>query len=65
MVTASSAAALELPPGVFMTTTPLAVAAGMSTLSRPDPARPTTLRLPAAESRSAVTLVALRMTRPW
>jgi hypothetical protein len=47
-----------------MTTTPRAVAAGMSTLSTPIPARPTTLSLVAASSRSAVTLVAERMARP-
>ena len=62
--TACSAVVIELPNGVFITTTPRAVAAGMSTLSTPMPARPTTLRFGAASSRSAVTLVAERMARP-
>lgn len=39
------------------------VAAGVSMLSTPVPARPTTLRLVAAESRSLVTFVAERTTR--
>ena len=39
---ACSAVVIELPNGVFMTMTPRAVAAGMSTLSTPMPARPTT-----------------------
>src|SRR3954466_12849355 len=39
-----SAVLIELPNGVFMTTMPRAVAAGMSTLSTPIPARPITLR---------------------
>ena len=47
---ACSAVVIELPNGVFITTTPRAVAAGMSTLSTPMPARPTTLRLVAASS---------------
>jgi hypothetical protein len=55
---------IELPNGVFMTTIPRAVAAGMSTLSTPMPARPITFRLAAASSRSSVTLVAERMARP-
>ena len=42
---ACSAVVIELPNGVFITITPLAVAAGMSTLSTPMPARPITLRL--------------------
>ena len=41
---ACSAVVIELPNGVFITITPLAVAAGMSTLSTPMPARPITLR---------------------
>ena len=40
---ACSAVVIELPNGVFITMTPRAVAAGMSTLSTPMPARPTTL----------------------
>ena len=39
---ACSAVVIELPNGVFITMTPRAVAAGMSTLSTPMPARPTT-----------------------
>ena len=39
---ACSAVVIELPKGVFITMTPRAVAAGMSTLSTPMPARPTT-----------------------
>ena len=35
---------IELPNGVFITMMPRAVAAGMSTLSTPMPARPITLR---------------------
>ena len=49
---ACSAVVIELPKGVFITMMPLAVAAGMSTLSTPMPARPITLSLrrPAAMS---------------
>jgi hypothetical protein len=61
---ACSAVVIELPNGVFMTTIPRAVAAGMSTLSTPIPARPITLRSGAESSRSAVTLVAERMASP-
>ena len=39
---ACSAVVIELPNGVFITMMPLAVAAGMSTLSTPMPARPIT-----------------------
>ena len=56
-----SAVVTVLPPGVFMTTTPFLVAAGMSTLSRPLPARPMTLSFAAFSSSAAVTLVAERM----
>ncbi len=42
---ACSAVVIELPKGVFITTIPAAVAAGMSTLSTPMPARPITFRL--------------------
>jgi hypothetical protein len=59
-----SAVVTELPKGVFMTTTPASVAASMSTLSTPIPARPTTLSLVAALSMSAVTLVVERIARP-
>ena len=41
---ACSAVVMELPKGVFMTMTPFAVAAGISTLSTPMPARPITFR---------------------
>ena len=41
---ACSAVVMALPNGVFITTMPRAVAAGMSTLSTPMPARPMTLR---------------------
>src|SRR5690606_33560724 len=61
---ACSAVVIELPKGVFMTTTPFAVAAGMSTLSTPMPARPMTLRFFAAAMTSAFTLVAERMASP-
>ena len=61
---ACSAVVMELPNGVFITTTPRAEAAGMSTLSTPMPARPTTFRSGAAARMSAVTLVDERMARP-
>ena len=61
---ACSAVVMVLPPGVFMTTMPRLLAAGMSTLSNPVPARPTTFKRGEAAMSSAVTLVALRMTRP-
>ena len=64
MAMACSAVVIELPKGVFITMTPLAVAAGMSTLSTPMPARPMTFRLGAFSSILAVTLVAERMARP-
>ncbi len=60
---ACSAVVMVLPPGVFITTMPRFEAAGMSTLSSPVPARPTTFNRGEAAIRSAVTLVALRMTR--
>ena len=41
---ACSAVVIELPNGVFITMMPRAVAAGMSTLSTPMPARPITFR---------------------
>ena len=59
-----SAAVTEFPWGVFMTTMPRFVAASISTLSTPVPARPTTLSRVARSSRSGVTLVAERTTRP-
>ncbi len=42
---ACSAVVMLLPPGVFITTMPRAVAAGTSTLSTPMPARPITRSL--------------------
>src|SRR2546425_6452781 len=42
-ISACSATACELDPGAWTTATPRRVAAGMSTLSRPTPWRPTTL----------------------
>src|SRR5712691_10565003 len=44
-VIACSAVVIEFPNGVFITMTPLAVAAGISTLSTPMPARPMTFRV--------------------
>ena len=44
-VNVSSAVAMVLPDGVFMTTTPRSVAASTSTLSTPTPARPDHLEL--------------------
>ena len=61
---ACSAVVIELPNGVFMTTTPLPLAYGISTLSTPMPARPITLRLVAASRISGVTLVEERIARP-
>ncbi len=61
---ACSAVVIELPNGVFITITPRAVAAGMSTLSTPMPARPTTFSFVACSSSLAVTLVAERIARP-
>ena len=63
-VIACSAVVIELPNGVFITMMPLAVAAGMSTLSTPMPARPITFRLFAFSKILGVTLVAERMARP-
>ena len=61
---ACSAVVTELPKGVFITMTPRAVAAGMSTLSTPMPARPMTRRRAAFANMSAVTLVAERIAKP-
>ena len=63
-VIACSAVVIELPNGVFITMMPLAVAAGMSTLSTPMPARPITLRFFACSRIFGVTLVAERIARP-
>jgi len=64
MEMACSPVVMVLPPGVFMTTIPRLLAARMSTLSRPTPARPMTLRFSALSMMAWVTLVALRITRP-
>src|SRR4051794_20452985 len=58
-----SATEIALPPGVFITSTPASVAAGMSTLSTPTPARPITRSLGAAAKTSLSTFTALRTTR--
>ena len=64
MAMACSAVVIELPKGVFITTIPAAVAAGMSMLSTPIPARPMTFRLRAAAMTSLFGLVSERTTRP-
>ena len=62
---ACSAVVIELPNGVFMTTTPRADAAGTSIVSTPIPARPITFsRGSAASMTGAVTRVELRTARP-
>src|SRR5580658_1730153 len=63
-VMACSAVVIELPNGVFITMTPRAVAAGISTLSTPMPARPITFRFCARSRILAVTLVAERIASP-
>ena len=63
-VMACSAVVIELPNGVFITITPLAVAAGISTLSTPMPARPITFSFFAFSRIFGVTLVAERIARP-
>ena len=64
MAIACSAVVTALPYGVFITTTPRLVAAAMSTLSTPIPARPTTFKLSAAARTASVTLVAERIANP-
>ena len=59
---ACSAVVTVLPPGVFMTAIPRWLAAGMSMLSSPVPARPTTFRRSLTPIRSARSLVRLRTT---
>ena len=61
---ACSAVVMALPKGVFITTIPALVAAGMSTLSTPMPARPMTFSDFAAAITSASALVAERTARP-
>src|SRR3546814_8019290 len=58
---ACSAVVLELPNGVFITTTPLAEAAGISTLSTPITARPTPFRLGAARAEAHTSELQPRM----
>ena len=55
-----SATEIALPPGVFITSTPAAVAASRSTLSTPTPARPITRSFGAFSSTSGFTCTALR-----
>src|ERR1017187_4142501 len=54
---------MALPPGVFITSTPAAVAASRSTLSTPTPARPITRSLGARSSTPRSTCTALRTSR--
>mmetsp|Transcript_28774 Transcript_28774/g.54614 ORF Transcript_28774/g.54614 Transcript_28774/m.54614 type:complete len:257 (+) Transcript_28774:969-1739(+) len=61
---ACSAVVIILPKGVFMTITPFLLAASLSILSVPMPARPITLRLTAFLRIVGVTRVAERMARP-
>ena len=63
-VIACSAVVIELPKGVFITMMPFAVAAGMSTLSTPMPARPITFRFFARSRIFGVTFVAERIASP-
>ncbi len=60
-----SAADTMLLSGALTTITPRRVAASMSTLSSPMPARPTTSRSRPAASTSSVTIVAERMINAW
>ena len=64
MARACSAAVTALPSGAFMTMMPFFDADGISTLSRPIPARPTIRNFPAASTISFVTLVALLIISP-
>ena len=59
-----SAVLTVLPPGVFMTTMPLRVAAATSMLSTPTPARTMARSLPGFSSSSAVMVVPLRTMTP-
>ena len=62
IVTACSAVVTLLPVGLFITTIPRRVAASISTLSTPTPARPITLSDVAASITSRVTRVPLRIS---
>ena len=64
-VNVSSAVAMVLPEGVFMTMTPRSVAASTSTLSTPTPARPTTFNSGAAANTAAVIFVSERTAIAW
>ena len=64
MAMACSAVVIELPKGVFITTTPAWVAAGTSMLSTPMPARPTTFRFLALAMTVLSILVAERTATP-
>ena len=59
-----SAVVIELPNGVFITIVPLAVAASISTLSTPMPARPMTFKFFACLIISGVTFVLDLIARP-
>ncbi|EAQ24340.1 hypothetical protein ROS217_08820 [Roseovarius sp. 217] len=61
---ACSAVVIMLPKGVFITITPFLLAASLSILSVPIPARAITLSLCALARIFSVTLVADRMARP-
>src|SRR4029077_12540563 len=61
---ACSAVVIEFPNGVFITMMPRAVAAAISTLSTPIPARPITFRFLACSRSLPVTLVAERIASP-
>ena len=61
---ACSAVVVVEPPGEFITKTPCSVAASISTLSTPTPARPTTLRRLVRWSKLRSTMVALRTITP-
>src|SRR5438094_921743 len=63
-ISACSATACEFEPGAWTTATPSRVAAGMSTVSRPTPCRPTTLSFLQAAIRLAVQLGRMRNSIP-
>src|SRR5437899_2592746 len=64
-ISACSATACEFDPGAWTTATPRRVAAGMSTLSRPTPWRPTTLSRLHASMREAEERGRPRNRMPW
>src|SRR5207249_3927633 len=63
-ISACSATACEFEPGAWTTATPSRVAAGMSTVSRPTPCRPTTLSFVHAAIRLSVQLGRRRNSIP-